>query len=218
MRWLPAILITLLLTTDAAACGNCHASDSLLRSLLPADPAKYRVVYTGLKGLLMDEYVRLASGTWADVIETQYSSGAINEFTMWSNYQLLNDYRNDYSSNKHEDRRTEWWQYLVSWGPVTTHYAGPSGDLIDFGPIQVNNKFRLNLKSYETDLTRRWHYKFRPIIKVTTRLPLISAIGVGHVFTYSQRGKKLISVMFGFGVNFTRREAVAEVQVKLSAW
>ena len=98
MRWLFVLLI-LLLPNKALACGGCHEPSAFTNAVLFADPASYKVVYTGLGGLLLDEYVRFVSGKWADDIELHYNYGSIDAFEMNRRYRELNNYRQDYGSN-----------------------------------------------------------------------------------------------------------------------
>ncbi len=218
MRWWLTIILVLLIHTNAIACNGCSSQNSLLRAVSPADPARYRVIYTGLKGLLIDEYVRAVSRKWSDDIERYYTNGAIDENGADAGYKLLNDYRQDYAANNYADKRKAWWHYLDDWGPIETYYTGKSGDVLDFGPFRVNNKFRFKFKEYEAKLGSKWDYKFRPIVRVTSKLPLIRSIATGHQFTYKRHGKKILRVLVAFGVDFMEREALAEAQLELLTW
>lgn len=218
MRWLVVILLILLQTDNAIACGNCYEPDSLLTQITLADPASYKVVYTGLVGLLADEYVRLVSRKWADDVDMHYNSGAIDGFEANNRLRNLWDLRSDYSHNKYADNRTRWWHYSSKWGPITLHHTGPSGDVINIGPIRVNNKFRFNLKGYETDISSIWSYKFKPIVRVTTRAPFVRFAAIGHQFTYKQRGRSVVRVTVAFGFDVANRAALAEVRINLVGW
>lgn len=189
-----------------------------MRAVMPTDPASYRVVYSGLKGLLLDEYVRAVSRKWADDLEFYYTQGALSEVLSAASQQQLNDYRQDYYENSYADNRKSWWHYLDDWGPIDTYYTGSAVDIINVGPFRVSSKFRFKVKDYKAKISSKWSYKFTPILRLTSKLPLIRELATGHQFTYKRNGVKLVRVVVAFGVNLVTIEALAEAQVELLNW
>jgi hypothetical protein len=218
MRWLVALILILSLATDATACGDCTLPNPFIESITLTDPAKYRIVYTGIEGLIFDEYVRFVSRKWVDDLEIRYNSGAINEFDFNSQIRLLDNYRADYANHQYADRRQYWWHYTEGWGDPAVYHTGPSGDLINIGPIRVNNKFRFKLKDYQTELSNEWSYKFRPIVRISSRPPFIRIIGMGHQFTYRVRGRKVVRITVGLGADLEDEEGIVEIVVQLLNW
>jgi hypothetical protein len=204
--------------TNAVACGSCSTENSFLNAVSPADPASYRVVYTGIEGLILDEYVRFVTRKWLEDLDLRYHRGDLGEFALSHSYRRLAYYREDYFSSSFTDKRSEWWHYTEDWGPIRLYHTGPISDIINIGPIRVNNRFRFKLKDYETDISSKWSYKFKPIVRVTSKLPLIRVLGIGNTFVYKNRGKKLIRLFAGIGFNFVRMDAVVEIQIELPEW
>lgn len=218
MYW-PLLLLLLILIPDAAlACNSCQPQNAFLNSVTFEDPATYRVIYTGIEGLLLDEYVRAVSRKWSDDIELFYNSGAISEFELSNAYNVLNNTRSDYFDNTYTDNRTRWWHYMSDWGPIKTYHTGPSGDLINIGPIRVSNKFRFKLKDYEADLTNNWTYRLRPVFRVTSRAPFVRVVGAGQQFTFADHGKKLFRVTLAVGANLAELEGLVELHFELLTW
>jgi len=218
MRWVLSLALVLLLTTDASACNDCVIRNPFLEQITLEDPAKYRLIYTGIEGFLLDEYVRAISRKWADDLDLRYNSGDIDEFELSYNYRILNDYRQDYATGRYADKREHWWQYQSSWGPIRTYTTGPSRDVLNVGPFRVNSNFRFKLRDYEANLSSRWNYKFRPLIRVSTRPPFVRVLAMGHQFTYRARGLKLARITVAAGYNFADAEAFLEVQLELLNW
>lgn len=217
MHWL-LLLTFIVLTTNTYACNDCTVSNSFVNNVTLTDPAKYKLIYTGIEGFLMDEYVRAITRKWSDDIELRYNSGDISTLDVNRHYRLLSDYRQDYAAGNYADNRKFWWHYQENWGPIRAYTTGPSGDVINIGPIRVNSNFRLKLKNYEAELSNRWKYRFRPVIRVSSKPPFIRVVAAGNQFTYKVRGRKLVRITVAGGYSISTREALFETQLELLNW
>lgn len=218
MHWLLLLILLLLLPGDAFACNDCGISNPFVENVTLADPASYKLVYTGIGGLLLDEYVRFVSRKWVDDIERRYNSGDINDTGLNTQIRILNNYRQYYFNNEYADLRSHWWQYQESWGQLPTYTTGPSGDVIDVGPFRVNSNFKFKLKSYEADISNEWSYKFRPVVRVSSKPPFVRVIAMGHQFTYKSHRKKLVRITVAAGYDFFDGEGLVELQFELLSW
>jgi len=199
------VLPLLLLIPNVAYADDCFRNAVTLK-----DPATYRITYTGIYGAVMDEYVSFMSRKWLDDIDDRFDS--VDIFTQ---IKLLRYYRTYYTSSIWSDNRKYWWHYLK---PQMVYNKGPTGDLIDIGPIRVTSKFRVKIKEYDVDLTKRWSVKVKPRVKFTSSLPVIRSLSMSVWFTYKVRKTELVRFVVATGVNVRHRAGFIEVLVVLPSW
>lgn len=214
MKWL-LLFAMLFYATPVLACGGCP-DNSFLDAVTLTDPAKYQIVYTGITGLLLDEYVKFTSRKWRDDITLYY--GSSSDFDLLDKYREVDVAVEYYNHSKYSDKRQYFWQYSTDWGHMPRYTTGPSGDVINIGPFRLNNKFKFKIKHYETNITSNWHFKFRPRVSFTGAAPFLRGVSARFVFTYKERGQKLIRVTLSGGYNISRDSGELMLLLELPAW
>lgn len=217
MGFILAVCFVLLAATNAVACGNCNVDSSFLNSVSLQDPASYRLAYTGLYGLAMDEYVNLVSRQWLRDIIDRRDYRQITESEAQRHFDNWSGMLQDYSTGAWSDRRHYPWHYASSWAQPL-YIKGPSSDLINFGPFRVNSKFKFKLKDYEAQLSRGWKFKSRPRVRFTLDPPFIRRAAGACVFTYRVRHRKLIRASLRLGYGVEDNEGLLQVIVELPSW
>jgi len=214
MRWF-ILLVLLFINTPVLACGGC-GEDPFLKHVSLTNPAKYKLVYTGIAGLLLDEYVKFVSRKWRRDIT--FYQGFDSNFDLLDKHREVDTAIEFYKRDHYADLRTHWWQYSSDWGPLPRYTSGPSGDVINIGPFRLNNKFKFKIKHYETNITDKWHFKFRPSVSFTGDVPFVRALSARFVFTYKDHGKKLITVTLSGGLNTIKGSGELMLFLELPSW
>jgi hypothetical protein len=208
------VLCVVLLTTQPSfACDPC--APSFLKHVTLADPASYRLVYTGIRGLLFDEYVKFIGTKWREDISYMYATDEV-ELSYRLNYAI--DVIRDYNDDKYADKRKHWWHYSRHWNWTRTYTTGPSRDVINVGPFRVSNKFKFKLKSYRADISSKWAFKFKPRVSFTSKLPLIKTAMVQFVFTYSEKQKRTLRFTISAGANLKRMDGEVSFNIDFLGW
>ncbi len=213
MRWM--VLCVVLMTTQCAmACGPCE-EPSILKHVTLADPASYRLVYTGIRGLLFDEYVDFIGAKWLGDISFRFR---FDDVALTTRLRYAAHAIGDYKAKKYADKRKYWWHYSRHWNWTSTYTTGPTKDVINIGPFRVNNKFKFKLKSYRATLSDAWTFKFKPKISFTSKLPFVKTALVHCVFTYRVKRKKIFRVTLAAGANFKRRDGEVSLYIDFLGW
>jgi len=206
-----------ILTTNCAFAldfDQCY-EDPFVKHVTLADPARYRLIYTGVLGLIADEYVSFVTKKWSEDL-IYYDDGDLS--TQNSRISLINDLVSDYKYGKYADKRKHWWHYSVLWNNWSFYATGPTKDIINIGPVRVDNKFGFKLKSYTAALSNRWSLRFRPNIKFTSRPPFIKQLDARILFTYKNRRTKLIRIGIDAGADFKHMCFEFGVGIELLGW
>lgn len=213
----------LLLPTHVLACGGCGAdSRSFIRTVTMADPVSYRLIYTGIQGFIIDEYVRVIGNKWKDDLTGYKASGMFDYDVIKTQIRLSNSVLADYRRLSYADKRRRWWHYSSDIPPAPIYTSGPSRDVIDIGPFRLDNKFKFKIKHYKTDITDNWRFKFRPSVDFSTELPLLKRASAGFVFDYKHHGvtvfRATLSVNLVVKRNIKKSSGELAVLFELPLW
>ena len=212
MRWLPFLFLLLLLPTDTSACASCTVHSPLLDAVTLANPASYRLVYTGVMGLIADEYVSFISKKWQDDI-ADYHDLEIDRRCL-----KISEMMTDYKCGKYADLRSNFWHYSTLWDNRPVYTTGPSKDIINIGPIRVDNKFGFKLKNYTTALSSKWSFRLRPKLRFTSKWPFIRLIDTTFSFSYKKFRKRLFRISLNAGVDLKKMSGELSIFIEFSGW
>jgi len=186
------------------------------------DPVSYRLVYTGLTGLIFDEYVKVLINKWQDDLSVHNTFGIMDYAAIKMQRLLATNMELDYRAARYADKRYRWWHYSSSLGKPPVYTTGPSSDVVNIGPFRLDRKFRFKLTQYKVNITEKWRFKFKPSVSFTTELPLVDRISAGFEFSYKKRGDTIFKFFLGVAVKVAtaieRSSGEISVSVELPLW
>lgn len=212
MRWV-VFFVVLLSSQSVLACVTCD-EPSFLRHVTLTNPASYRLVYTGIPGLLLDEYADFVGTKWLGDIAARYDGDIRLSYKLLEASNLISDFK----AEKYADKRKHWWHFSRHWNWTATYATGPSKDVINIGPFRVNRKFKFKLKHYTADIDNHWTFKFRPSVSFASKLPFIKTALLQFVFTYRRKRKKLFRITLSAGADFKQMVGEVSIYVDLLGW
>ena len=211
------ILFILLITPMAWGDLNLHH--------VTINDEPYSIHYTGIKGVLIDEYIGVITKEWSHEITLRYHTGMANESEI--NAEAARMYNTLYDVKVGWWWKRPWWRSLESSPRRALCISGPTGDLINIGPVRVTNKFKFKLKTYEADLSgiyvrgimhSGWKFKLRPSANIIFRSPIIKRLAVGLSFIYILRRRPVVIFDVNFGYKYKYNEFYGEIICALVQW
>jgi len=207
-----ALIIFLLLFT-ALPCRALELESVLFNYKAPGS---VKIKYTGLKRVIIDEIREVLEDEWKRDANLLFRTGDISFSQYRASMLRLSSVKKQYGLNGNWWTRG-WYHSLMpknNGAPYTKKYTvGRMGDIIDLGIAKVNENFRFKFKEYSTDISNRWHFRFKPQVTGNTK-NIISRATVSFIFEYSVRKCKLAILTLEVGYKRRFREFV-ELRIEM---